>query len=221
MRKLIFVIFLLPLFVYSQDIVDYYPESNYNIDEYLYNGSNTAWGQSFTCSSETTLYSAKFYVKKIGWPGGYAYAKLYGLTGTYGTTSKPIGSAVATSDPYLADNIPTYLSLIEFTFSDANQITLYPGYYGVSIEFSGGSSASVCLKVGEDVTSSTHSGNNFRYYNGSWLNGSSGRDMLFYVYGISATSGYTHIVNTVDPDNIAKVNSVGTENIQSINSIDK
>ena len=53
-------------------------------------------GQSFT-GNGGTLDSCVFELGKSGSPTGNAVAKIYNHTGTYGTSSKPTGAALATS----------------------------------------------------------------------------------------------------------------------------
>lgn len=165
-------------------LIDSYSESNtatnVNISGgVLFQGT----GQSFTTTgTQYNLYSAKFYMSKNGSPTGNATAKLYSLTGTYGTDSAPTGAALATSGNFDVSTLTGSNQLVELLFTGVNSILLSAStQYGVSIEYSGGD-ASNYVMVGTDNTSPTHGGNGFIKAGASWL-GLSGNDDPFYIYG--------------------------------------
>lgn len=167
-------------------IVDSYSESNFyrsywtlfdNIDDHSHKV-----GQSIT-GNGGILDSAIFYLRKVGSPTGNAYAKIYAHDGTFGTSSIPTGTALATSDEYGVSNLTTSYQLITFTFSGANKITLTDETkYVVTIEYDNGTYLVDYIRVGLDETSPTHGGNLSGYSteegwlpSGSW-------DLCFYVY---------------------------------------
>ena len=78
---------------------DWHTEGHYNALADIYAGGNPAVGQSFT-GNGLILNSAEFYLKKKGSPTGNAVVKIYAHSGTYGTSSVPTGSALATSDNF-------------------------------------------------------------------------------------------------------------------------
>jgi hypothetical protein len=141
-------------------VVDSYSETNASNSTWLYSGSTTKVGQSFTVSSDVILTSAQFYLKKSGSPTGNAVAKLYAHSGTYGTSSKDTGSALATSDNFDVSTLTTSNQLISFTFSGANQYSMTAGYYCITLEYSGGDVSNKVV-FNFDSTSPTHSGNFF------------------------------------------------------------
>ena len=100
MRKLALVIFLATCINgFGQTLIDSYPSSNYDQDQYLGSNNFVGYGQSFTTTgSVLKLSSCKFYLVKVGSQTGAMYAKVYAHSGTYGTSSIPTGSALATSD---------------------------------------------------------------------------------------------------------------------------
>lgn len=182
------------------DLIDSYAESNQSLYYGIQRvhpstdaGRLSAVGQSFTMlSTDHKITSVKFYLKKYGSPTGNLVAVLYAHSGTYGTSSKPTGAALATSDPIAASTLTTNYVLYTFTFSGAQQVTMTANAkYCIDIE---GSSAtfdnSNWVYVGEDYTSPTHSGNIFIYDSAGWT-ASSSEDCIFYVYGdpISAPVG--------------------------------
>jgi hypothetical protein len=172
-------------------VIDSYSESNKN-DYYSLSSSLILGGaQMFTvpAGASYTLDSVKWYVSKDSGNTGTAYAKIYAITGDYGTTAKPTGSALATAtfDVSTASTWPTF-ALATITFAGADRITLTPGYYAVSLEFSGAKS----LHVGERSASGAHSGDlsllNYPTA-GVWNNGRGNtEDACFYVYGDPVTS---------------------------------
>jgi len=165
-------------------IIDSYSESNFSGPGYLYDEYIKA-GQSFT-GDGGVLDSAIFYLLIAGSPTGYAYAKIYAHTGTFGTSSLPTGNALAVSDGVDVSGISNVAyELTTFNFKGANKITLTNGTkYVVTLEYENGD-ASNYLMYGQDGTSPTHAGNKC-YYDGSWHSLSS-YDLCFYVYASDST----------------------------------
>lgn len=164
-------------------IIDSYSETNQSSQGGVRNGYSGD-GQSFACGvSGYNLTSVKFYVKKTGSPTGNYYAELYAHTGTYGTSSQPTGSPLATSDTLDVSALTTSFQLKELTFSGAQQYALVNGTkYFIAIRYTGGD-ASNYLLVGGDDTSPTHGGNRDWLTDPSTWNVASGVDVCFYVYG--------------------------------------
>jgi hypothetical protein len=182
----LFSLFLLfPLVSYGADIIDSYPESNYSTTRSNYICDATRFTQSFTSSASEKLSSAKFYLIGDG-TGGNMVAWLYAHTGTYGVSSVPTGTALATSDLVVSSSIPQTLSLVEFTFSGANQYDLISGtQYEIVIGSPvSGNCGSGGARIGTDQTVPTHSGNYSRSINyGSSYSPQTAEDTIFYVYG--------------------------------------
>jgi len=150
------------------------------------------WSQSFTNINEVTLDSCKFYLSKNPYYGAYAtgtaYAKIYTHSGTYGSSSKPTGSALATSDGLDVSTVSamTTFTLTTFNFTGANRIILNVNtYYVLSIEYAGSGNYKT-VEVAYGASGEAHSGNASGYIGGS-LN-VYGNDTLFYVYGSSEVS---------------------------------
>ncbi len=162
-------------------IVDSYSENNY--DSWATLGAVppdfVSVGQSFT-GDGGTLNSAKFYLNKDGSPTGDIVAKVYAHTGTFGTSSRPTGSALAISNNVDVSTLTTSSQLITFNFTGANKITLENGtYYCVLVEYSNGDGGNH-VHYGLDTESPTHGGNSFYWVSGNWSY--SNYDLLFYVY---------------------------------------
>lgn len=165
-------------------IVDSYSESNRSSDYSVSLGLGCAGaGQSFT-GDGGTLNSAKFFLKKVNSPTGNAYAKIYAHTNTFGSNGVPTGSALATSDAVDVSGISTTQSLVTFTFSGENKITLdNETNYVVMLEYNVNDPDN-WIYVGKDSTSPTHSGNAVGWFNfGSYYyEANSSWDVCFYVY---------------------------------------
>jgi YD repeat-containing protein len=168
---------------------DGYTESNYGA--YLYIGAGQTFypagvAQSFTGDGRQ-LKSVKFYLSKVSAPTGYAFAQIYAITGTFGSTAKPSGSALASSNLLDVSSLPTSFALSEFMFSSFNQITLQSGtHYFVSIEYTNGGSGVVA--VGDGGNGIGHEGNvsSRLYPTYQWSDGGSGPDLVFYVNTLPA-----------------------------------
>lgn len=167
-------------------IVDSYSESNNNASSTVwFNGATI--NQSFT-GDGGTLSASKLYLKKFNGTTGNIVCKIYLETHStaYGTDSIPTGSVLATSDTIDASTISgDSFSLITFTFSGVNKITLENAtkYVLVCIATSG----DINTSVGYDSTSPTHDGNQSRWGGSSW-SAQASADTCFYVYKDDVTS---------------------------------
>ena len=150
-------------------------------------GGITALGQSFT-GNGLTLTDIQAYLKKAGSPSGDLTAKIYAHSGTFGTSSVPTGSALATSGTIDAATLTTTATLTTFTFSGGIVLTNGTKYV-LTIEgsFPGGANNP---GWGADFTSPTHGGNaSYEIGAGSWsADGST--DLIFYVNGTTPPSGH-------------------------------
>ena len=165
------------------------------------NGIYPGYAQAFDSGAGGTLDLCKFYLSKTGTPTGNATAKIYAHTGTFGTDSKPTGTALATSDVLDVSTLTGSLVEKTFNFSGANRIALTASTkYCVTIEYSGGD-ASNYVNVGFDENSPTHGGNMALLISGTWTENF--RDAIFTVQVagtlIDAVSGTdAGFANTVD-----------------------
>lgn len=164
-------------------LIDSYSEINQNSLENLLGTWRTSAGQSFMAKA-TVLDSVKFVLQRIGNPTGTAVAKLYSQVGVYGTSSLP-STLLATSDPINVSAIATGMSLVPFKFSGLNRVGLQDKPYIAVVEYLGGSGFSNDLRLGEDSTNPTHSGNAVQYMPSSGWSVIQGADVCFYVYGIN------------------------------------
>ncbi|MCL4502161.1 MAG: PKD domain-containing protein [Deltaproteobacteria bacterium] len=158
-------------------VIDSYSETNR--DDYGQLDNNMrGWGQAFT-GNGASVTSAKFYLQKSGSPTGSAYAKIYAVTGTFGSSAKPAGAALATSSAVTVSTIPTSYSLVQFNFPTPYKTTNATRYV-VTVEYTGGTASNI-IRVGLDLSSPTHAGNLSYNWAGTWYPYNS--DVCFYVYG--------------------------------------
>lgn len=190
-------------------IVDSYSETNAT------DNSSSTIGQSFT-GDGGTLNSAKFYLQKDGSPTGNLYAKIYAHSGTFGTSSVPTGSALATSDAVDASTISTSSALVTFTFTGANKITLTNATKYVVVFENSVSSFPNYILAYRDGVSPTHSGN-YSFYSGSWT-ADSGIDLVFYVYKDDAT---TTTSSTTSSSTSSSTSSISTTTARAVIKVSK
>ena len=147
--------------------------STYNL-----NDTNKGFGQSFT-GGGNVLTNVVLSLKKTNTPTGNAYAKIYAHSGTYGSSSVPTGTALATSEALDVSTLGGTFADVKFDFLGAsNQITLSNGVnYVVTIEYANGTSSNT---VDVEYDASNNHGGNSSTYTTSWsANGST--DLEFYV----------------------------------------
>jgi len=151
-------------------------------------------GQTFTASQNATITSASFQLEKIGSPPGTTMtAKLYTITGTYGSTAVP-NTLLATSDTVNISTLTTSYATTTFTFSGANQVSLTSGtQYAIELNSQasndGGNVVVMALR-----SSASHGGNYFDNLGGSYTT-FSGFDALFEVLGSDGAGGSVSTVS--------------------------
>jgi hypothetical protein len=146
-------------------------------------GNVEARGQCFTVSTNGKLGKATFSLKiNVGSPPNYMYAKLYEMTGTYGTDGKPTGNALAVSDAVSTSVLTSSYADVDFFFSGVNQVDLTEDYYCIVFEYDDGD-VDNSVAFSYDTATKTHSGNSFvfNHSNASWAS-STANDSTFYVY---------------------------------------
>ena len=165
-------------------VLDSYAESNVSYDAWA---SGYTRGQTFKLSSCYSLTQCSFWIKRstdeiTGTPS--VRAKLYHAGGTFGSSSKPSGSALAVSGSKAFSTISTTYAWVTFTFATPYTVEAdLP--YGIAIEIDDDSTADII--TGIDNTSPTHSGNYFGGTEGEGFSAESGRDLIFKVSGEAST----------------------------------
>ena len=161
-------------------LIDSYASANQDAQDFL-SSAGPDFAQIFL-GNGTILSNANFWAYRSGSITGNAYAKIYAVTGTMGSTAVPTGSALATSDPVDVSTLSASYSWKNFVFSGANQIQLVAGtVYALVLEYNVVTS-SAWLVWGEDQSSPTHQGNWCALQAGSWV-ANAAYDFCFQVFG--------------------------------------
>ena len=180
-------------------------EAGYDIEPSV---GTEAIAQSFEVSSGNyVLDSCKFKLYKEADDGGNVYVEVYEHTGTFGSTSKPTGTALATSDTINISDLSSSASWVKFSFTGANRITLEGGYYCLAIHCSTGGTDYITCQI--DSASTTDPGNFSATSNGSTWTTTSSWDILFEIFyenntvsetgsDISYTSNAKSCIQTID-----------------------
>lgn len=135
--------------------------------------------QSFT-GNGGALSMVRFFLAEAGSPTGTAVAKIYAHGGTYGTSSVPVGAALATSAPFDVSVLTASYVLYDLSFYGANQIVLKDGtHYVLTLEYNAGSASEV--DVGTDSSAPIHAGNSATFAGGVWTPHSA-VDVCFEIY---------------------------------------
>jgi len=187
----------------------------------MYNGGITAISQSFVGNGERLDFVYKESRANVGSPTGNITCKIYAHSGTYGTSSVPTGTALATSTTVDVTTIVGDTSQKYYYFNDENSIMLENSTnYTVVWEYSGGD-ASNYIQFSGDTTSPTHDGN-YAAYNGSWT-ASSGTDLSWWSIYTLSQHNITKTSGTVSCDymNILDSNAGGGASFYAgANSVD-
>jgi hypothetical protein len=191
-------------------------ETNANVNNYL-NATLFNYGQSFSNTNQGKLANCQFYLKKYASPTGNITATLYAHTGTYGTSSKPTGTALATSDPYNIADLTTSYQWITFNFTGSEQIVLSPStYYVIVINYSGGDTINFLGVAGFNYEF-TNPGNE-SYLEGTWKS-SRTYDICFkvYSYALGAASNPYNVIRDKDAQYSAGANPVWKKGATVVN----
>lgn len=147
-----------------------------------YSATRIGYGQAFTASTAFKLNYITFKGYKSNSPTGNAVAKIYALTGTYGTNAKPTGAALATSDNFDVSTLTGASAEFDCTFSGANQVVLTAGQYVVTLEYSDGV-VGTTLNISA-ANNGAHGGNYSRNDSSVWT-GEDTYELYFKLYGFS------------------------------------
>jgi hypothetical protein len=157
---------------------DSYPDTNQDSTQQLGNGTILGVGQSIT-GAGGKLSRVRFELSKSGTPTGNAVAKLYTHSGTFGTSSIPTGTALATSENLDVSTLSTTAALVDLEFEDEVTLTNTTKYV-IALEYTNGDGSNYVL-MGTDTSSPTHGGNASTLTGTTW-SPASGTDLIFYVY---------------------------------------
>ena len=164
----------------NEALIDSYSEVNGDTEVSVYGNNVLHVGQSFT-GNGGTLSSARFYLKKTGSPWNSIWVNIYAHSGTFGTSSVPTGTPLATSRLVNVSSLPGSFALIPFIFTEANKIILSNGtnYVATYTYLDGNDDNTTSTLV--DTTTPTAPGN-YSYNYTTWV-ATAGWDLPFYIYG--------------------------------------
>jgi hypothetical protein len=170
----------------SAVVADSYSETHFTTETDY--GSGSSFGQSFT-AIDGTVDSAKFYLKQNGGLTGDLVAHIYAHSGTFGTSSVPIGAPLATSAPVDAATLGTSYSLVTFVFD--NTVSLAGGQAYVLVLDAVNSTGSYTWVRLERSGIPGHPGNLSSNMGGGGWNAYAIFDIPFYVYETPTPVGET------------------------------
>jgi hypothetical protein len=184
MKRLIYILLLLPIWGFGQDTIDYHLGGSSYTDIYVGSFNNKALGNTFTCNGSYVIDSCVFKLRKSGSPTGNAYAKLYEMgAGTYGTDGRYSGAGdlLATSDVFDIATLTTTGTEYVFRFTGANKVSVTSDYYVIMFESYNGNSTNKVQFLRN--ASDEHDGNLVSETPLGGISGNSGSDAYFIVYG--------------------------------------
>lgn len=162
-------------------IIDSYSQTNQDSTILMDNSTfhKAIVAQSIT-GTGTNIASCQFYLSQTGGSGTLT-AQLYAHSGTFGTSSVTTGSALATSGSINVSSLTGSLSLISFTFTGGNQITLTNATNYVLLC---NASAASGVSIGTDTSSPTHGGNESDAPSAVPTTANAGTDVCFFLYQV-------------------------------------
>lgn len=151
--------------------------------------SSQLMGQSFQVQNSCNLDNLIIDVKKVGTISGSFQFEIYAMTGTYGSTSKPTGSPIATSDSISTAGITTSYATITAYFTGANAIAMTTGQQYVLV-CNYAATAYPNALLFKNKTPSFHGGNQSYKTGGAWTELGS-YDIIFDLEGVSSSVNVT------------------------------
>ena len=133
----------------------------------------SAVAEAFKCKTVGAKYKLKkvvFWLHKNGNPTGHVVARLYNMTGTYGSTGKPTGSPLATSELIDISQIGSGTGEFTFIFVGGQQyVMLKDQAYCITMEVHDGNvDPNNNIQAASVTNPNIHDGNGAHYKNGSW-----------------------------------------------------
>lgn len=177
--------------------------------------SSQLMGQSFQVQNSCTLDSLIIDMKTNGSPSGSFQFEIYAITGTYGSTSVPTGSVLATSNTITVGSLTSSYATYTVNFSGANRIAVTAGQqYALVCNYSATSFPnSIYLK---NKTPSFHGGNQSYKSAGVWA-ALATYDVVFDLEGVLSTNIKT--MNGVAKASIKTFNGLAIASVKTINGV--
>ena len=173
------------------------------IDEYLSADATRNMPQAYDGQSQSftgdgnDIGFALFQLTRVGSPTGTVVAKVYAHSGTFGTSSIPTGSALATSDTIDVSTLSTSAEDVLFTFPTP-YTTVASTKYCIAIEFTGTGDISNNVLVAIRASGAAHGGNWAGLAASTWSPVST-RDMYFAVYTDAVAAIIINASNGANP----------------------
>lgn len=177
-------------------------------------GTRLGAGQAFrNLVVGAKLKEVSFWMAKTGTPTSTLTAKLYAHSGTFGTSSIPTGTALATSDPISASVVATTQGFIKFTFSGAQQFAMADNTdYVIAVEISGATSNSTNFVSVYSNASNTYPGN-WASWSGTAWTATATTDIAFKLYTINPASTWKFSAVNTNATNVIKLYGSTFENV--------
>lgn len=151
--------------------------------------STQLMGQSFQVQNSCTLDSLIIDMHTNGTPSGSFQFEIYAISGTYGSTSIPTGSALATSDTFAVSSLTGSYATYTINFSGANRIAVTSGQqYALVCNYANTAFPNAIFF--KNKTPSFHGGNMSYKTAGTW-NALSTYDAIFDLQGVTASGNTT------------------------------
>lgn len=146
-------------------------------------------GQSFEVVNSATLDNLVIDIKTNGSPSGSFQFEIYAHSGTYGTSSVPTGSPLATSDTVLVSSLTATYATYTTYFTGANAISMTAGTrYVLVCNYATTSWPNALLF--KNKTPSFYAGNQSYKSGGTW-NALGTYDIIFDLQGVAAGSSFS------------------------------
>lgn len=164
-------------------LIDSNPTSGYDSTKatLTVSGWYAAAGVAINLPVGKIISNIKFYGIKVNSPTGNVYAKIYNSTGTVGSTAKPTGAALATSDAVVASTFPGTIGLVDFTFT--NRIYVPAGDICIACYYNGGDGSNY-VEIGQSAAAA-HAGNKYTTPDAVTWSADATKDIIFELYGES------------------------------------
>jgi len=161
----------------------------------------SAESQSIRLTQKGSVTSVKYNLKKYGSPTGNATAQIFAHSGTFGTSSIPTGSVLATSTNLDLSTLTTDWVTYELTFATPYDFEANTPFCITFINpASGVDESNYPIIQAYRANGTTHAGNEAFFYKpngGAIWEADSGADLTFYVYGDLEEVGGSFLLNFV------------------------
>lgn len=153
--------------------------------------------------SRYVITEISWYLQKVSSNPGNLICRIYRITGTFGSGSKPTGLSIASSDLVAGSTISTgSYALYNFSFTGENRVLFEASaYYAIDVEcYDGTWDGTHRIIVGSNVSSPSAPGDGSFYDVAGWQTASS-EEFIHYVYGFQEPDLEPDLVDSFEVDN--------------------